>query len=99
MAASADRYVAAIIAMLQEDEALGLLPKVAVALSAKAAELAEGTVITSAISLSDEQQATIKEALDAPEARFVVDAGVLGGMVVEQHGRRLDLSLKGRIAR
>lgn len=99
MSAKVEKYVAAIIALLQEDEAMGVLPEVATALSARAAELAEGTVVTSAIPLTEEQQATIKAALEAPEAQFTVDATVLGGMVVEQYGRRLDLSLKGRILR
>lgn len=99
MAANVDGYVAAIVAMLQEDEAMGLLPQVVTKLSAKAAELAEGTVVTSAIPLTDTQQSTLKEALEAPDARFVVDGSVLGGMVVEQYGQRIDLSLKGRIAR
>lgn len=97
--ATVDGYVAAIIAMLQEDDALGVLPHVAKALSQKARELAEGTVVTSAIELTNEQQETIKSALDAHDASFVVDANVLGGIVVEQHGRRLDLSLKGKLTR
>lgn len=97
--ANVDNYVGAIVAMLQENEALNLLPQVAKALSEKAAQLAEGTVVTSAIQLTDEQQETLKVALEAPDAQFIVDKTVLGGMVVEQHGRRLDLSLKGRISR
>lgn len=99
MAAKVEKYVGAIIALLQEDDALGVLPEVARALSARAVELSEGTVVTSAIPLSEEQQQTITAALEAPDARFIVDPAVLGGMVVEQYGRRLDLSLKGRIAR
>lgn len=92
-----ERYVGAVIALLQEDDALHLLPKVADALVERAAELAEETTVTSAIALDDPQKQLLREALETDDIIFKVDEGVLGGLIVEQYGQRVDLSLKGRI--
>lgn len=94
---SVDQYVIAVKALLTENDDEALLPEVAAALTRVAIDKADEPVIISATPLSDEQQAQLKAVLESDSITFKVDPEIGGGLIVEENGRRTDLSLKHRL--
>lgn len=89
-----NEYVAGIIALLESEGQASLLPEIATALQAKVQGQSQLTRVISAVDLDNDQRQAIATALADEAINFDVDPKIIGGLVVEQGGRRLDLSLK-----
>lgn len=89
-----NEYVAGIIGLLESEGQISLLPEIATALQVKVQGQSQLTRVISAVDLDDDQRSAIATALADEAINFDVDPKIIGGLVVEQGGRRLDLSLK-----
>ncbi|MDO8471852.1 MAG: F0F1 ATP synthase subunit delta [bacterium] len=89
-----NEYVAGIMALLESEGQAALLAEIAAALQVKAQSQTNQTRVISAVSLAADQKEAIAKALADEAINFAVDPKIIGGLVVEQGGRRLDLSLK-----
>jgi len=57
----------------------------------------ESAVVTSALPLTNDEQASVKKNFDAKEVTFKVDPGILGGLIVKIGDKVLDGSVAGKL--
>ena len=88
-----------LLVLLARQRRLNLLPDIATLYISRiraSRGIAQADVF-SAVKLSETQKADIQKVLGKAEIRWHEDASLLGGLVLEQDGKRLDLSVAGQL--
>lgn len=81
---------------LEEAGQTNLMPELALELSRRSEKSAKIRVI-SATELTTDQKQKISERLKTQEIDYLVDPSIIGGLIVEQRGKRQDLSLRRKV--
>lgn len=94
--AKVTNYGETFIELLDLNHDQDLLPEIAAHLT-RVSLATHSTVVKSAVPLTSEQKERIAKSLKDENIKWQVDEDIIGGLVVEQGGERLDLSLKNRL--
>lgn len=92
-----DKLTKLILKHLEAADALELLPDLANRLKLEAAQRLLKTRVISAVELTGSQKTELLKGLSIDEADWVIDADILGGLIVEHEGKRTDLSWRQRL--
>lgn len=82
--------------ILNEAGQKSLMPELALELSKRSVKSLKTRVI-SAFELSADQKLKLSARLKIEEILYLVDPSIIGGLIVEQDGKRQDLSLRRKV--